>query len=572
MGRIVALSEDIVNKIAAGEVIERPASVVKELLENALDAGATVIDVDVMKAGKELIRVRDNGCGMGAEDARLCFLRHTTSKIRSADDLHGIRTLGFRGEALSSIAAVSHFVLTTKEKGALSGTEVVVSGGVIGGVKEAGCADGTCAEVHDLFLNTPVRKKFLKSDTSELGHIVDVVSRYALVHSSVAFTLTHNGNVLFRSAASGMLDSLVALYGADVAKELVPVSAEAAGIVITGFISKPTVSRADKTDQSIFVNGRLVSSPLIQHALHEAYHSTLFVHRYPVVALSMTVDPTRIDVNVHPTKKEVKFENGEVIYRFVYHAVKDALVRNNLVPEGSIAIQSTLSDGLPRYTFEPSSQTVLSASPALVLREEETQTEYVSSSKLPPLRLLGQIHKTFFAAETPGGMLIIDQHIVQERVLYEKFMRQYMENAVQTQALLEPSLVEFSSPDAVVLNEHLSELQGLGFSLDHFGGNSFLVRSIPLIFNRAQPKELLHDIVHQLSSGARTAIAQKAEEIITRMSCRYSVKAGDTVGVVQMKALLSELDACTLPYHCPHGRPIFIMVSIDELEKMFLRR
>ena len=351
MARIIQLSEDIVNKIAAGEVIERPASVVKELVENALDAGATVVDVDVMKAGKELIRVRDNGCGMSSEDARLCFLRHTTSKIRSADDLHGIRTLGFRGEALSSIAAVSHFVLTSKEKGALAGIEIVVSAGIVGAVKEVGCPDGTCIEVHDLFLNTPVRKKFLKSDTSELGHIVDIVSRYALVHSSVAFTLTHNGNVLFRSTAAGVLDSLIALYGADVAKELVPVTAEADGIAVTGFISKPTVSRADKTDQRIFVNGRLVSSPLIQHALHEAYHSTLFVHRYPVVALSLAVDPARVDVNVHPTKKEVKFENGEVIYRFVYHAVKDALVQHNLVPSGSLGVESTFSDGLPRFTF-----------------------------------------------------------------------------------------------------------------------------------------------------------------------------------------------------------------------------
>jgi DNA mismatch repair protein MutL len=570
--KIHQLSEDIVNKIAAGEVIERPASVVKELVENALDAGATVVDVDVMKAGKELIRVRDNGCGMSVEDAKLCFVRHTTSKIRSADDLHGIRTLGFRGEALSSIAAVSHFVLMTKEKGMLSGTDVVVSGGIVGAMKEVGCADGTCIEVHDLFLNTPVRKKFLKSDTSELGHIVDIVSRYALIHSSVAFTLTHNGNVLFRSAASGMLDSLITLYGADVAKELVPVTAEADGIVITGFISKPTVSRADKTDQSIFVNGRLVSSPLIQHALHEAYHSTLFVHRYPVVALSIVVDPARVDVNVHPTKKEVKFEHGEVIYRFVYHAVKDALMKHNLVPAGVFGVQSTLSDGLPRYTFEAASQTVLQASPALVVREEALEVEYIPSSKLPPLRLLGQIHKTFFAAETPGGMLIIDQHIVQERVLYEKFMRQYMENAVKSQTLLEPEMVEFSAVDAVVLKEYITDLKALGFDLEEFGGNSFLVRSIPMVFGRAQPRELLHDLIQQLVSGKRTSVAQKAEEIITRMSCRYSVKAGDTVVIPQMRSLLAELDTCTLPYHCPHGRPIFILVSIDELEKMFLRR
>ncbi|MBS3139025.1 DNA mismatch repair endonuclease MutL [Candidatus Woesearchaeota archaeon] len=314
MTRIIQLSEDIINKIAAGEVIERPASVVKELVENALDAGATAIDVEIKKAGKELIRVKDNGCGMPEDDAKLCILRHTTSKIRQADDLHNIRTLGFRGEALSSIAAVSHFVLTTKEKSTIAGSRITVSGGVLQRVEQAASADGTTIEVHELFLNTPARRKFMKSDATENAQILDVITRYALYYNSVFFRLISDGKSLLQSGNSDQRATITTIYGASLAKELLNVEKEDAGIRVSGMISKPTVTRANKDYQTFFVNGRLVKSPMIEHALHEAYHAALFIHRHPFALLKIEIDPALIDVNVHPTKKEVKFEKSELVF------------------------------------------------------------------------------------------------------------------------------------------------------------------------------------------------------------------------------------------------------------------
>jgi DNA mismatch repair protein MutL len=573
---ITQLSEEVVNKIAAGEVIERPASVVKELVENALDAGATRIVVDLQRAGKELIKVSDNGCGMSKEDAQLCIMRHATSKIRTANDLFNIRTLGFRGEALSSIAAVSHFVLMTKKKEYVSGVQLVVSGGNVRELKEIGAADGTTIAVHDLFLNTPVRKKFLKSDGHELRQILDIVTKYALLNPKVSLSLQNNGKSVFSSEATGeLLSTIASVYGNTIAKELLEVSVVKKGLKITGYLSKPTITRSDKSQQTFFVNGRAVTSPVIDKAFHEAYHSVLFIHRYPTAVLHIEVDPAFVDVNVHPTKKEVKFEQSNVVYRFVYHAVRDVLQKENLIPLGEIKSPFNYQS-FSKYSFEPSSQTMLqsaSLSAPLLVREQELSNDLISeSSKFPPIKLLGQIHKTFFVAETPGGLLIIDQHIVQERVLYERFMRQYMNNAVKTQAMLEAAVVDFSAADAAVVQEHLDNFEKLGFIIESFGGNSFLVRSVPLIFGKAQPKELLVDLIDQFRSGKRDALSAKVEEIVTRMSCRYSVKAGDSFTLPQMHIWLRELDQCNLAYHCPHGRPIFVKLSVNELEKMFMRK
>ena len=575
MSKIIQLSEDIVNKIAAGEVIERPASVVKELLENALDAGATVISVDIKKAGKELIKVKDNGCGMSKEDAQLCIARHATSKIRTAEDLHHIQTLGFRGEALSSIAAVSHFILMTKEKESLSGTKIVVSGGVLQKNEAVGSADGTTIEMHDLFLNTPVRKKFMKSDSTELKSIIDIVMRYALMYPKAAFTVVSDGKAVLETESADLLSVIASLYGNAIVKELLPVSKEGTSIRITGYVSKPTYTRGDKEHQSIFVNGRYVKDHVITHALHEAYHSVLFVHRHPFAVLHVEVDPAIIDVNVHPTKREVKFEKSDVIYRAVYHAVRDVLEKEELIPDAEMR-QGTLSrlasyQTMPKYAFEQSMQTMLSSQAALETHDT-LNAVYIEGSKFPPMKILGQIHKTFFVAETPGGMLVIDQHIVQERVLYERFMMQYLDSAVKTQALLQAEVIEFAPHDAIVVGEHIGDFEKLGFLIEEFGKNSFLLRAIPMIFGRAQPKELMPDLIGQFDSGKRTAVEEKAEGIITRMSCRYSVKAGDTFTVQQMESWLKELDTCTLPYHCPHGRPIFVRITADELEKMFLRK
>jgi len=566
MTRIIQLSEDIINKIAAGEVIERPASVVKELVENALDAGATAIDVEIKKAGKELIRVKDNGCGMPEDDAKLCILRHTTSKIRQADDLHNIRTLGFRGEALSSIAAVSHFVLTTKEKSTIAGSRITVSGGVLQRVEQAASADGTTIEVHELFLNTPARRKFMKSDATENAQILDVITRYALYYNFVFFRLMSDGKSLLQSGNSDQRATITTIYGASLAKELLNVEKDDAGIRVSGMISKPTVTRANKDYQTFFVNGRLVKSPMIEHALHEAYHAALFIHRHPFALLKIEIDPALIDVNVHPTKKEVKFEKSELVYRFIYHAIRDVLEKENLIPQMEMPSSFHAEQLHLTKRFDTSAQVILATTAPRSLPSMVNHSE-----TLPPLRLLGQIHQTFFIAETAEGMLIIDQHIVQERVLYEQFMQQYMKSAVMPQVLLQPVIVELTQKDALMLGEHEEQLQQLGFAIDGFGGNSVRVRSIPSIFGRLQPADILPDILGQLRDGMTTSVENKAEAMITRMACRASIKAGDNCTIPQMQQLLGQLQHCKLPFHCPHGRPVFINVTREELEKMFLR-
>src|SRR3989344_8343563 len=567
MGKIISLSEDIVNKIAAGEVIERPASVVKELVENAIDAGATAIDVDIKKAGKELIRVKDNGCGMSSEDALLCVQRHTTSKIRQAGDLFNIRTLGFRGESLASIAAVSHFVLTTKEKGEVAGTRVTVSGGVLQRNEEVGSPEGTTIDVHELFFNTPARRKFMKSDGTEAAQILDIVTRYALFYSTVSFRVVNDGKIILSTEKTDDVKQTIAkVYGAAIAKELLPVNKDTEAIRVQGLVSKPTITRSDKDHQTFFVNGRLVKSPMIEHALHEAYHAALFIHRHPFALLKIDVDPALIDVNVHPTKKEVKFEKSELVYRFIYHAIRDVLEKENLIPQMEMPSSFHAEQLHLTKRFDTSAQVILATTAPRSLPSMVNHSE-----TLPPLRLLGQIHQTFFIAETAEGMLIIDQHIVQERVLYEQFMQQYMKSAVMPQVLLQPVIVELTQKDALMLGEHEEQLQQLGFAIDGFGGNSVRVKSIPSIFGRLQPAELLPDILGQLRDGMTTSVQNKAEAMITRMACRASIKAGDNCTIPQMQQLLGQLQHCKLPFHCPHGRPVFINVTREELEKMFLR-
>ena len=580
MTKIIQLPEDLINKIAAGEVIERPASVVKELVENSIDAGATFIEVEIKNAGKHLIRVTDNGLGMSFEDAKLSLVRHATSKIRTADDLHNIRTLGFRGEALASIAAVSHFVLTTKVRESLSGFRIVCSGGVVQTEQEAGTSDGTTIEIHDLFFNTPVRKKFLKSDASEIGHIVDIITHYALVNPKISFRCVNDGNAILQTDGQGdLLGVVAAVYGRNVVKELVPVHAESDGFSISGFVSKPTFSRGDKSQQHFFVNGRAVKNAVLDAAMHEAYHSTLFIHRHPFAVLLLDVEPQIVDVNIHPTKKEVKFEKSDVIYRFVYHAVRDVLQNENLIPVQSFqgpdasALRSSLpsssslsSSSLFQKPFDTTSQAALQSavhSPALEVRSH--------GEKVPQMKLLGQVQKTFFVAEAEDGLLIIDQHIVQERVFYERFMTQYLSTAVKTQALLEPAVFDSSPAEAALIRHYLSEFEKFGFAVEEFGTSHFLIRSVPSIFGKVQAADVVRDLVHQFEESKRNSVVSLAEAVITRMACRASVKAGDTFSNQEMQQWLYELEKCTLAYHCPHGRPIFIKITADELEKMFLR-
>ena len=600
MTKINFLSEELINKIAAGEVIERPASVIKELVENSLDAKANQITVEIEDYGQKLIRIIDNGEGMEEEDARKAILPHTTSKIKDENDLFNINTLGFRGEALASIAAVSRLSLRTKTKNKLEGFNLIVENGKI--LKEEICASetGTTIEIHNLFFNTPARKKFLKSDSVELKHMVEVITRYALIYNLVSFRLTHNGQELFNSPIMpDWKQKIASLYGTDLAKNLLYVNYKEEFIQVEGYISKPYQARNDKSQQAIFVNKRWIRNEEISRAIYDAYHSLLFVNKHPIFILNLTLNPHKIDVNVHPAKTEIKIEQKELVYQVVLSAVRETLRQNNLIPEMGLKEEQQLvfgnavneikkKDSEFKYNFEPSYQTSLSAEDSLSIKEDVAEYNHNAESiipeisnqyetrnnpdnSLPPIKLLGQVHKTFFIAETPGGALFIDQHVVQERVLYEQFMEQLMNNRVDTQKLLKGEVMEFNIIESMEVKEHRELLEKLGFNLEEFGENTYLLKTVPILFGRLQPKEMFYEVLSNLKEN-KNRLEEIQEAIITRMACRASVKAGDTLTNQEMQKLLDQLSKVKFPYTCPHGRAVLIKIPVDELEKKFRRK
>jgi len=586
MPKITVLSEEIINKIAAGEVIERPASVVKELIENSLDARATQIKVEVEDFGKQLIRITDNGEGMDEEDACNSVLRHATSKLHHVEDLFAIQTLGFRGEALASIAAVSQLRLITKPKNQLAGFSLELSGGQLVNKNIVATDPGTIIEVKELFFNTPARKKFLKTDAVELKHIIDVVTKYALINHNINFKLIHNGNELLISpAVADWRSAISSIYGLSLAKELLDVNLVESNLKITGFVAKPYQARNDKSLQALFVNHRWIRNEEIIDAVYDAYHSLLFVNKHPVLILNLDINPQQIDVNVHPNKLEIKFDQKELIYQAVFKAVRETLQNNNLIPV--MGLDSNQQLALGNYSFEEpnnrkyplefSNQTTLQVKAAAELRNEQSELISISNEelpvnvKLPPLKILGQFLKTFFVAETIDGLVLIDQHVVQERVLYELFLTQLMNKQVKVQKLLKGEVLEFSPVENLILKENLNLFKEFGFDLELFGDKTFLLKTVPAIFGRLQPTELLYEVLGYLMEG-KNKLEEVQEEIITRMACRASVKAGDEVTIPQMYQLLTELSNTKLPYTCPHGRAILIKIPFEELERKFKRK
>jgi DNA mismatch repair protein MutL len=597
MPKIKVLSEDLINKIAAGEVIERPASVVKELIENSLDAGATRINIEIRDSGKKLIKISDNGFGMSSEDARNSILRHATSKINNVDDLFAIQTLGFRGEALASIAAVSKLSIITKQENDLEGYHLTVEGGKVTNAGITGAERGTSIQVEDLFFNTPARKKFMKTDSVELRHIVDVVLRYAIINENVGFKLKHEKHELLSSPKTEDLrDNLASIYGVNLAKDLLLVDYKDDLVKINGFIAKPYAARNDKNQQHLFVNQRWIRNEDISKAIYDGYHSLLFVGKHPTFILNLEINPLKIDVNVHPAKTQIKIEQKKEVYDSVLKAIKETLEKHNLIPVMDINVEEQLTFGTAKkenveknvkYRFESSNQEVLDVkemqhSTSIDNFEEESyatpeedvfvsEQEEPKNIKLPPMKILGQIHKTFFVAETEGGLLLIDQHVVQERVLYERFMEQLMNKKVAVQELLQGEVIEFSPAEKIYVIDNLSKLVEYGFLLEEFGGNSFVLKTVPSLFGRLQAKDLLFSVLDKLQEG-KNKLEEIQEEIITRMACRASVKAGDVMTIPEIQKLLEELSNCKLPYTCPHGRSVLIKVPVDELEKKFKRK
>ena len=562
---ITVLSNDVINKIAAGEVIERPASVVKELVENALDANATTITVTINKSGRELIQVKDNGDGMTRDDLQKCHIQHATSKISSLDDLYALDTLGFRGEALASMAGVATLEITTCQHDAYVMT---VEKSDIVSIKETVAPKGTTISVINLFKHTPVRAKFLRSDTVERRHIIDIVSRYALQEPDVEFTLVCDGKTMLSCpATTNLAEKVYQVYGIQGLKQVNYQN----DVTVTGYISTPQDAKTDSHQQTMFINGRYVKCPVIKKAVYDAYHSSLFVGRHPFFVLNITVDPAQVDVNVHPRKMEVKYSDPSLVRNAVYEAVLAQVQATVVIPEMKLE-PKPVTQFAPRYQFEPATQQELPVYKPIKI--EQTHKEPVQPKKmfktLPEFRILGQVHKTFFIAETKGGLLVIDQHVVQERVLYERFMKQYMASAIEHQTLLTPQLVELSQEQAQIVEMNKQEIERLGYVLDHAGGTDYYLRTVPKLMGRDHDKNII-ELIDDIRSNKRNHVEHEAEEILTRMSCRASIKAGDDCTVSHITKLLHELDECELPYTCPHGRSIFVSYDVVDIEKQFMR-
>jgi DNA mismatch repair protein MutL len=689
------LAPNVAAKIAAGEVVERPANVAKELIENSLDAGATEIRVEIREGGQRLLRVIDNGHGMTAEEAPLALLRHATSKIASADDLYEIQTFGFRGEALYSIAAVSQMTLTTRHKDEPFGTQLRVEGGEVVAQQRAGTPVGTIINIEHLFYNVPARKKFLRKAPTEAGQITAVVQRYALAYPDRRFSLVNEGKLIFQSTGSGnLLDVLVKLYGLENTKQMTPVgvaggewrvaSSESATaqkspadliqdidinfmedavnphhpplttshpppIRVFGYTSLPTLTRANRSDIDIFVNRRYVEDRSVTHAIVQAYHTLLPVGRYPLAVIFVEIDPAQVDVNVHPQKVQVRFVDERAVFSAVQKAVRRAIV--TVAPPPTLVLPAAApvttdetwewtepesfnastwveerpvdrlvdrpADGRPTarpaeqsafdlYTppphramtppvstngAAPFNRTATSTTPAQwqepdrpitqspshpVTQPESQREVQVTAQKrqIPPLRVVGQIGAMYIVAEGSEGMYLIDQHAAHERILYEKYLAQRygtVEGAIPRQHLLEPLTLHVGHELTGLVAEHLAQLDEVGFEVEAFGGDTFLVRAIPSVLSGQDPLRTLEEIVNAMTNR-RNLVGEEVEARMVKMICkRAAIKAGQLLSDLEMQELIHQLEACQSPRTCPHGRPTMIQLSAGELEKAFGR-
>jgi DNA mismatch repair protein MutL len=569
MNRIRLLSEHVANQIAAGEVVERPASVVKELVENALDAEARQITVTVRDGGRSAIVVTDDGYGMSRDDALLALERHATSKIHKAEDLAGIQTLGFRGEAVPSIAAVSRFTLTTRERGTLSGTRIEINAGKIQSVTDTGTAEGTTIEVRNLFFNLPARRKFLRTPPTETAHVEHIVTLCALAHPAVAFRLTLDDREVFHLAPSReLLPRLRELYGKQLAEQLVPVRWEKEGIRVHGFVGKPGVSRADRSQQHLFVNGRPVESRGLSYALREGYHTALMRGQFPVTFLFVAVEPATVDVNIHPTKREVRFRDEYAVRQVVIDAVRAAIEPQGVTPK-ALPVGFRDQDAAPTQTLPVFSMPVATSHEQPMMELPGTEVETTEGQ----WRILGAIGELYVIVESPEGLVLLDQHAAHERVLFEKMLKDLTGDVAPSQKLLLPQTLELEARDAEFLRSNLKTLQKLGVGISEFGDKTFLVDALPPYFPVADIGQLFRDIVDEVrQTGEQVHARRLTEDKIATTVCRHAVKAHDPLRGEELRGLLQQLHRCDLPYTCPHGRPTMIQLSYAELEKKFGRK
>ena len=591
MSFVHVLDDNTINKIAAGEVVERPASVIKELVENAIDAKADRIEVEIMAGGTSFMRVSDNGIGMSREDAEKAILRHATSKIVQVDDLQAIATLGFRGEALPSIASVSRFNLQTRQAGAELGTEIKITGGKTTEIGVAGCNLGTTIRVEDLFFNTPARKKFLKTNNTESARVNEFIIKLAISHPEIAFKLINNNKSSLATPGRGDLkETLQSLYGASVGQSLLPLEFEDEDIKLWGFVSKPSAIRSSRSWQTFIVNGRIIASRAIAKAIDNAYHALIPKSGYPLIALNIEVPQHTIDVNVHPQKTEMKFEDESRIFKAVYKAVLDAVRPKGQVGQlGQLAaqadhVQQHVEKGLQELNF---GQPVMNfplreEKPAMTWQEgtialaqdksvKSVQSVVDEEEKLPTAGMIpiGQVDDTYIIAQDGDSLYIVDQHAAHERVLFDRFSAQA--EHIPSQQLLVHLILDFSTHESQIIEENLELLAGLGFGLEPSGPNQFRLMEVPADVPSSQAEEFIREVLASMEELHRPTAAELRQAVLATTACKAAIKAGFKLNYRQMEILLQELNDTAMPYTCPHGRPTIIKFSSDELAKMFKR-
>ncbi|EKD47603.1 MAG: hypothetical protein ACD_65C00369G0001 [uncultured bacterium] len=558
MALIRVLPESLINQIAAGEVVERPASVVKELVENAIDAGSTEITCEIVSGGLEAIIVSDNGSGMLREDAKMAWERHATSKIASGKDLFAISTLGFRGEALASIASVSMTEMETGRKDDVSGTFLKAKGGVIFDVSDCGCAPGTKISVFNLFYNTPARRKYMKNESTETRYIIELMQGFSISRPDIAFKLISDGKVVLDVSSDISENRILAIFGKEIYDNLVPVYYGGTGFSINGFIGKPIVSRSNKKGQFIVLNGRLIQSNIIAHAVKEAYYSMLMHEKFPWFLLNIKVIPEDVDVNVHPRKLEVRFLKQNEVYRSVYGCVESALNKNILVPK--VQIEADTAIPLQMEFREPGGI--------------KDFIEIMQKGRTSELKPVAQIANSYILAEDDNGLVIIDQHAAHERVMYEKILDTVKKSQLVSQAVLAPQPIDFGAAEAEIIRSNLGSLKEIGVEVEEFGGNTFLVTSLPADMVKNDSGEILRGLIDDLSELKKSggSMQSKRDYLIHFAACRSAVKFGQKLSHEEQVALIDELFKIDRKETCPHGRPTMIRMTYGELEKMFGRR
>ena len=628
---IQVLDQHTIDKIAAGEVVERPASVVKELVENAIDSGATAITVEIKEGGISFIRITDNGCGIPAQEVQTAFLRHATSKITKIEDLLTVGSLGFRGEALSSIAAVSQVELITKTNESLTGIRYEIHGGKELAMEEIGCPEGTTFIVRNLFYNTPARRKFLKTAMTEAGYINELVEQIAMSRPDISFKFVNNGQNKLNTSGNGNLkDIIYHIYGRDISGNLLPIEASRDEMQISGYVAKPYVSRGNRSFEHYFVNGRYIKSPIITKAIEEAYKTFVMIHKFPFVVLNLTVDSKLLDVNVHPRKMEMRYSRGDELYKFIFEEIRYVLLQKELIPDvgkdsqkqerkqqaetikktpapepfevnRKVMLREKESDvsmvkERSAYVFDidtknNNNKNIMSTNDFGEERESvqsvsnESQSEpspigeqltfvsagFMTEEARPKHRLIGQLFKTYWLIEYDKKLFIMDQHAAHEKVMYEKLMKQYQNREILSQQIAPPLVISVNPRQQEVLRENQSFFEDMGFQLESFGGNEYMLRAIPLETYGLAAQDIFIDFIDSLMEEGNHLNMDMFIYKIATMACKAAVKGNMELSFQEAEALIDGLLKLENPYNCPHGRPTIISMTETEIEKKFKR-